>query len=147
MAVVYNVAILSFLFFSCINITISCCCFHRSLHLCTRISLILTEQGSRAPRPRTRTASITPTPVNPYGIPSNYYPSYLPLDIYITICSKPIEMPFAVKALDHVVLTCRNINATVKFYNLLGMKHEVFRSSKDGPGVERYGPYKARFSV
>ncbi|CAD0093346.1 unnamed protein product, partial [Aureobasidium vineae] len=46
-------------------------------------------------------------------------------------------MPFAVKALDHVVLTCRNINATVKFYNLLGMKHEVFRSSKDAPGVER----------
>ncbi|KAI4731098.1 hypothetical protein E4T49_01355 [Aureobasidium sp. EXF-10728] len=47
-------------------------------------------------------------------------------------------MPFAVKALDHVVLTCRNINATVKFYNLLGMKHEVFRSSKDAPGVERH---------
>lgn len=47
-------------------------------------------------------------------------------------------MPFAVKALDHVVLTCRNINATVKFYNLLGMKHEVFHSSKDAPGVERY---------
>jgi catechol 2,3-dioxygenase-like lactoylglutathione lyase family enzyme len=49
------------------------------------------------------------------------------------------KMPFAVKALDHVVLTCRNIPATVKFYNgLLGMKHEVFRSSKDAPGVERY---------
>lgn len=47
-------------------------------------------------------------------------------------------MPFAVETLDHVVLTCRNINATVKFYNLLGMKHEVFRSSKDAPGVERY---------
>ncbi|CAD0112902.1 unnamed protein product [Aureobasidium uvarum] len=47
-------------------------------------------------------------------------------------------MPFAVKALDHVVLTCRNINATVKFYNLLGMKHQVFRSSKDAPGVERH---------
>ncbi|KAH0010540.1 Glyoxalase/Bleomycin resistance protein/Dihydroxybiphenyl dioxygenase, partial [Aureobasidium melanogenum] len=47
-------------------------------------------------------------------------------------------MPFAVKALDHVVLTCRNINATVKFYNLLGMKHEVFHSSKDAPGVERH---------
>ncbi|KAG9560519.1 hypothetical protein KCU71_g7622, partial [Aureobasidium melanogenum] len=48
-----------------------------------------------------------------------------------------VKMPFAVKALDHVVLTCRNINATVKFYNLLGMKHEVFHSSKDAPGVER----------
>lgn len=46
-------------------------------------------------------------------------------------------MPFAVKALDHVVLTCKNIPATVKFYALLGMKHEVFRSSKDAPGVER----------
>ncbi|KAG9837155.1 Glyoxalase/Bleomycin resistance protein/Dihydroxybiphenyl dioxygenase, partial [Aureobasidium melanogenum] len=49
-----------------------------------------------------------------------------------------LKMPFAVKALDHVVLTCRNINATVKFYNLLGMKHEVFHSSKDAPGVERH---------
>ncbi|KAG9655575.1 Glyoxalase/Bleomycin resistance protein/Dihydroxybiphenyl dioxygenase, partial [Aureobasidium melanogenum] len=49
-----------------------------------------------------------------------------------------VKMPFAVKALDHVVLTCRNINATVKFYNLLGMKHEVFHSSKDAPGVERH---------
>jgi hypothetical protein len=49
------------------------------------------------------------------------------------------KMPFAVKALDHVVLTCRNIPATLKFYSgLLGMKHEVFRSSKDAPGVERY---------
>jgi hypothetical protein len=48
------------------------------------------------------------------------------------------EMPFAVKALDHVVLTCRNIPATVKFYKLLGMSHERFRSSKDAPGVERY---------
>lgn len=47
-------------------------------------------------------------------------------------------MPFAVKALDHVVLTCKNIPATVKFYTLLGMKHESFRSSKDAPGVERY---------
>lgn len=58
-------------------------------------------------------------------------------------------MPFAVKALDHVVLTCRNINATVKFYNLLGMKHEVFRSSKDAPGVERYvqSPIYAFFAI
>lgn len=47
------------------------------------------------------------------------------------------NMPFAVKALDHVVLTCKNIPATVKFYSLLGMKHESFRSSKDAPGVER----------
>ncbi|KAG9678845.1 Glyoxalase/Bleomycin resistance protein/Dihydroxybiphenyl dioxygenase, partial [Aureobasidium melanogenum] len=62
----------------------------------------------------------------------------LPVDISTAIYSKQVKMPFAVKALDHVVLTCRNINATVKFYNLLGMKHEVFRSSKDGPGVERH---------
>jgi len=36
-----------------------------------------------------------------------------------------------VKALDHVVLTCRSIPATVEFYTKqLGMKHEVFRSQK-----------------
>ena len=48
-------------------------------------------------------------------------------------------MPFAVKALDHIVLTCKNVNATVAFYTKrLGMQHEVFRSSKDPPGIERY---------
>lgn len=41
---------------------------------------------------------------------------------------------FAVNAIDHVVLTCRNIPATVSFYTTrLGMKHEVFTSG----GVER----------
>ncbi|KAF9634461.1 Glyoxalase/bleomycin resistance protein/dioxygenase [Lasiodiplodia theobromae] len=45
---------------------------------------------------------------------------------------------FAVKALDHVVLTVRSIPATVDFYTTrLGMKHEVFTSAKD-PGVERH---------
>ncbi|THZ05881.1 Glyoxalase/Bleomycin resistance protein/Dihydroxybiphenyl dioxygenase [Aureobasidium pullulans] len=48
-------------------------------------------------------------------------------------------MPFAVKALDHIVLTCKNVNATVAFYTKrLGMQHEVFRSSKDPLGIERY---------
>ena len=42
-----------------------------------------------------------------------------------------------VKALDHIVLTVRSVPATVAFYEtLLGMKHEVFTSPKDG-GVER----------
>jgi len=57
-------------------------------------------------------------------------------------------MPFAVKALDHVVLTCKNIPATVKFYSLLGMKHESFRSSKDAPGVERYNhPFPSNITL
>lgn len=41
---------------------------------------------------------------------------------------------WAVKSIDHVVLTCRRIPATVDFYTTkLGMKHEVFTSG----GVER----------
>jgi catechol 2,3-dioxygenase-like lactoylglutathione lyase family enzyme len=41
---------------------------------------------------------------------------------------------FAVKSIDHVVLTCRNIPATINFYTQrLGMRHEVFTSK----GVER----------
>ncbi|KAL0254996.1 hypothetical protein SLS55_009520 [Diplodia seriata] len=45
---------------------------------------------------------------------------------------------FAVKSLDHVVLTVRSVPATVDFYTKrLGMKHEVFTSAKD-PGVERH---------
>ncbi|GAB7351571.1 hypothetical protein MBLNU459_g2194t1 [Dothideomycetes sp. NU459] len=46
--------------------------------------------------------------------------------------------PLTVKALDHVVLTVKNISATVGFYTTrLGMKHEAFRSPKD-PSVERH---------
>lgn len=42
-----------------------------------------------------------------------------------------------VKALDHVVLTVANIDATVTFYTThLGMKHEAFQSPKD-PSVQR----------
>ena len=42
---------------------------------------------------------------------------------------------FAVKSIDHVVLTVKSIEATVDFYTTrLGMKHEVFTSK----GVERY---------
>ncbi|KAK4565404.1 hypothetical protein LTR86_004021 [Recurvomyces mirabilis] len=42
---------------------------------------------------------------------------------------------FAVKALDHVVLTCRSIPKSVDFYtSRLGMKHEKFT----GGGVERH---------
>jgi catechol-2,3-dioxygenase len=42
---------------------------------------------------------------------------------------------FAVKSIDHVVLTVKSIEATVDFYTKrLGMKHEVFTSK----GVERY---------
>lgn len=42
---------------------------------------------------------------------------------------------FAVKAIDHVVLTVKSIPATVEFYTTrLGMKHEVFTSK----GIERY---------
>lgn len=41
---------------------------------------------------------------------------------------------FAVKSIDHVVLTVKNIPATINFYTTrLGMKHEVFTSK----GVER----------
>ena len=41
---------------------------------------------------------------------------------------------FAVKSIDHVVLTVKSIEATVNFYtSRLGMKHEVFTSK----GVER----------
>lgn len=42
---------------------------------------------------------------------------------------------FTVKSIDHVVLTCRDIPATVDFYTTkLGMKHEVFESK----GSQRY---------
>lgn len=42
---------------------------------------------------------------------------------------------FAVKAIDHVVLTVKNIPATVTFYTTrLGMEHEKFSSKGD----ERY---------
>ena len=42
---------------------------------------------------------------------------------------------FAVKSIDHVVLTVKDIPATVNFYTeRLGMKHEVFTSK----GSERY---------
>lgn len=44
---------------------------------------------------------------------------------------------FSVNALDHVVLTVKDISATVEFYTKrLGMTHEVFKSPKD-PSVER----------
>lgn len=44
----------------------------------------------------------------------------------------------AVKAIDHVVLTVKSIDATVKFYtDNLGMKHNVFTSPKDS-SVERH---------
>jgi catechol 2,3-dioxygenase-like lactoylglutathione lyase family enzyme len=82
--------------------------------------------------------------------PLDYIHLLFPFTTFILDQSKqviPSNMPFAVKALDHVVLTCRNIPATVKFYNgLLGMKHEVFRSSKDAPGVERYVYFLVRES-
>ena len=43
---------------------------------------------------------------------------------------------FAVKSIDHVVLTVKSIEATVDFYtSRLGMKHEEFTSG----GIERYG--------
>ena len=42
---------------------------------------------------------------------------------------------FAVRSIDHVVLTVKSIEATVGFYTThLGMKHEVFNSK----GVDRY---------
>lgn len=45
---------------------------------------------------------------------------------------------FSVESLDHVVLTVKSIEATVKFYTeRLGMKHEVFKSPKD-TSVERH---------
>lgn len=41
-------------------------------------------------------------------------------------------MAFQVHALDHVVLTVKDIDATVAFYTKhLGMKHESFASPKD----------------
>lgn len=46
-------------------------------------------------------------------------------------------MVVTVKALDHIVLTVRDISATVDFYTKhLGMKHERFVSPKD-TSVER----------
>ncbi|KAE9981126.1 hypothetical protein BLS_007793 [Venturia inaequalis] len=45
---------------------------------------------------------------------------------------------FSVKSLDHVVLTVKSIEATVKFYSEnLGMEHEVFTSPKDS-SIERH---------
>ncbi|KAJ5089591.1 hypothetical protein N7532_008275 [Penicillium argentinense] len=45
---------------------------------------------------------------------------------------------FAVRSLDHLVLTVRSIPETVDFYTThLGMRHEVFTSPKD-PSVERH---------
>jgi len=49
-------------------------------------------------------------------------------------------MPLAVKSLDHIVLTVKDLDATVTFYTtILGMRHEAFRSPKD-PSVERSVP-------
>lgn len=49
-----------------------------------------------------------------------------------------MSSPFSVKSLDHVVLTAKSIEATVKFYTEnLGTKHEVFKSPKD-TSVERH---------
>lgn len=51
---------------------------------------------------------------------------------------------FAVKSIDHVVLTVKSIEATVEFYTTrLGMKHEVFTSK----GVERYDRTLSRYRV
>ncbi|RDH29273.1 glyoxalase domain-containing protein 5 [Aspergillus welwitschiae] len=45
---------------------------------------------------------------------------------------------FAVKSLDHLVLTVRSIPASVAFYtNHLGMKHEVF-TSPSNPDIQRH---------
>ncbi|KAJ6127349.1 glyoxalase domain-containing protein 5 [Penicillium sp. IBT 18751x] len=45
---------------------------------------------------------------------------------------------FAVKSLDHLVLTVRSIPATVNFYTThLGMRHEVFASPAD-PAMQRH---------
>ncbi|PYH89321.1 glyoxalase domain-containing protein 5 [Aspergillus ellipticus CBS 707.79] len=45
---------------------------------------------------------------------------------------------FAIKSLDHLVLTVRSIPATVSFYtNHLGMRHEVF-ASPSSPDVQRH---------
>lgn len=53
---------------------------------------------------------------------------------------------FAVKSLDHLVLTVRSIPETVTFYTThLGMRHEVFTSPKD-PSVERHGWILSRHS-
>jgi len=42
---------------------------------------------------------------------------------------------FAVKSIDHVVLTVKDIQQTVEFYTRhLGMKHEIFTSK----GFDRY---------
>ncbi|KAK6438456.1 hypothetical protein LTR95_005341 [Oleoguttula sp. CCFEE 5521] len=50
---------------------------------------------------------------------------------------------FAVKSLDHVVLTGKNIQATVDFYaRHLGMTHEVFRSKDTERHALKFGPQK-----
>ncbi len=42
------------------------------------------------------------------------------------------------KSLDHIVLTVKDLDATVKFYeDVLGMKHEAFSSPK-APDVQRH---------
>jgi catechol 2,3-dioxygenase-like lactoylglutathione lyase family enzyme len=49
--------------------------------------------------------------------------------------SSSTSAPFAVKSIDHVVLTVKDIDATVEFYtSKLGMRHEKFVSK----GQERY---------
>lgn len=51
--------------------------------------------------------------------------------------------PFAVTSIDHVVLTCRDIPATVDFYiTKLGMKHEVFTSGGVSRHALRFGTQK-----
>lgn len=55
-------------------------------------------------------------------------------------------MPVAVKSLDHIVLTVKDIQATVDFYTKhLGMKHEAFSSPKD-MSVQRSVPISSSMS-
>ena len=74
--------------------------------------------------------------------------------LYVQVCVNELVDPFSklnasmaentgsigitVKAIDHVVLTVRSIDQSVKVYTeILGMKHEVFGSPKN-PDDERY---------
>jgi catechol 2,3-dioxygenase-like lactoylglutathione lyase family enzyme len=46
----------------------------------------------------------------------------------------------SIKSIDHVVLTVQSVEKTVEFYtNILGMKHEAFRSPRN-PDIERQVP-------
>jgi hypothetical protein len=64
-----------------------------------------------------------------------------------TYLSFVMAAKFAVKSLDHLVLTVRSIPETVAFYTThLGMRHEVFCSPAN-PAVQRLVPIQTQINA